>query len=31
VGCRVSAVEEFIAARTVEPIRLRRVGLRRAA
>ncbi|MET7976771.1 excisionase family DNA-binding protein [Streptomyces mirabilis] len=26
-----SAGEEFIAARTVEPIRLRRVGLRRAA
>ncbi|MEV8030993.1 excisionase family DNA-binding protein [Streptomyces sp. NPDC086182] len=26
-----SAVDEFLAARTVEPIRLRRVGLRRAA
>ncbi|MEU1512961.1 helix-turn-helix domain-containing protein [Streptomyces sp. NPDC005811] len=26
-----SAVEEFIASRTVEPIRLRRAGLRRAA
>ncbi|MEU9136244.1 excisionase family DNA-binding protein [Streptomyces sp. NPDC048404] len=27
----VSAVDEFLAARTVEPIRLRHVGLRRAA
>ncbi|MER5549558.1 excisionase family DNA-binding protein [Streptomyces sp. CG1] len=26
-----SAVEEYLAARTVEPIRLRRAGLRRAA